>query len=487
MSWNWRVGFFRKIDNDFNPDLILSDALLVPQFFQALNEQSPKVVKYTASHLKEIIDIAIGRTPPSNDDEQKQCINILTKAPVIKEKFLKSSDLFNYLAESFSNKNLNYLPAVQLIQSLFEMTSGEALALLSDSSSFYSNLLNLLPSSSIHAFILDIFSKRVKFVINWAVQIEADKPLISFLVDEEPKVRCSLSILSTLVSILPSKSASMLRLASLDIISCIFTTGIEAPTNEVAYGAFHLLVIVYNNCDEDELFKISDFLQSKYHSMCQYIIRDKSFTKDKCALCELLNLVISASQTLSPEILDTISFLFDLFLENPTISFLHLVFYSIIQSLSNFDPEFTDFLTKHDVANKLLDVEQKRDQIKASFWGQCTQIEIIIKDKIQGDEKWNDYVQNTLDSRQKIMETEYGGEVPKIKTISSDSDLELQNYSIIKLGSELSKTSEKSSSSSDDNSDNSDEFVSYSEGEEDTASKEDTQNVEQKTDVEEKK
>ena len=206
----------------------------------------------------------------------------------------------------------------------------------------------------------------------------------------------------------------MLRIASPKIINHIFSTGIDAPTNEVAFGAFQLLVGICNNCDENkELIEIIDFLKSKSHALSQYITSNKSFTKDKRAACELLNLIISTSQTISQEILDTILFLFDLFFEYPTNSFLHQVFLSIVQSLTCLNTDFAEFSTKLQLVNKLLDIEKKRGTIMASFWGHCTQIELILKDKIKENEEWDKYVNDTLIPRDQIIKSNYGGEVPK--------------------------------------------------------------------------
>ena len=280
MSWTWRVGLFQRLDNEFKSDIDLSEALNMPQLLQALNDQSPRVVKYIIKHIKEIIDIAIGRTTPIEQKEQKQCINILTKSPVIKDNFYKSPDLINYLAESFNDDDLNYSPALNLFQSVIDLSSGSALAFLTDSSSFFQILLKLLPSPSVKSFLIEFFSHSHKPVVKWLIDIDADKFLYPLLFDEEPKVCCSLQLLIKLVSILPPESEPMKRIVSKESLLQIFNTGVDAPTIEVAYGSFQLLVTVCNNCDEKEDFeKVIEFLQTKSSQICKCLNSRGDFTK----------------------------------------------------------------------------------------------------------------------------------------------------------------------------------------------------------------
>ncbi|OHT05514.1 hypothetical protein TRFO_26707 [Tritrichomonas foetus] len=472
MSWTWRTEQYRKLESLFvqgTPEL--SDVLQEPQIIPALGEQSPNLVKYILAHLKDVIDIAIGRTHPSSENEQQICVNILLiRSPIIKDAIHKSAELFNYLAFSFE-KNLNYNPALQLLQSINDATSANSLQLISDPITFYKKLLKLLPCSAVHDFLVELFSRPMKAVEVWAESIEADKYLIPFLLFEEPKLRCALSILLALASIVNPKSESMKRLSSPENVSAIFDTGINSPTNEIAYGSFQLLVSICNRCDDSEtgnFLNIMKFFESKTNQLCMYITSDNSFTKDKRAACELLITVIATRSEISDEISQISSFLFDRFFENPTNSFLHMVFYNIIQALSS-QEGFLDFLQKTNFVNRILEIEEQRNDKMASFWGQLTAIELLLKDKVQNNEKWTQFVETILNPRDETIRKSYGGDLPKHNFLElTDSESNEMPYQCKFIDScDLSNYANKDSSSSSSSSSSSDnheedELVSYS-------------------------
>lgn len=474
MAWTWRElsGLFQRLDNEFKTDINLSDALSMPQLLQALNEQSPRVVKYIIKHIKEIIEIAIGKTAPTDPNDEKQCINILTKSPVIKDYFNKTPELFNYLINSFSTDEYNYLPLLNLLQGVIEKSTGSCLSLIRDSSTFFQMLLNLLPISYINSFLLDLFSHPYKNIVKWTVEIEADKHLYPFLFEEEPKMVCALSILNKLVNIFPSKSEPMKRITSKTVLSQIFSAGIDAPTNEAAYAAFRLIVTVCNQCDiEEELSEVIEFLDSKTDQITRYIVNGREFTKDKSALCELLNAVITVNPAVIPQILEMVNYLFDTFFKVRTNSFLHLTFFSIFETISKSDQEsFSQFVSSQKVVDRLLEMEEKREtDLMAAFWGFLTKMEIILRETVKDDERFDNFVSEKLVPRQSIIESNYGGEVPKVKVISSDSDQEMINF----FGIDLSKLKNLSSSDSESNSEEESEenLVSASDDEDDNGEK----------------
>ena len=436
MSLSWKSEQklrLEKLVDESHPTIL--ELLNDPHILSVIDFQSnrhKKLENYVLAHLKDVIDVAIGRTENVDSEIQKKAAQLLTRynrPNFIASRLSISGELFNYLSMSFE-KEYNFLPALQLFQQIILETDANILGLIKEPVALFKRLLKLLPSAPIHAFLLELMSPQhnLESVKKWMVQVEADVWLMPFLQYEESKLLAGLSILCALVEILDPKSEPMKRLASSETIKNIFDTGINSPTNDVAYGAFQLLVSICNRCDDSkdsgQLEGIVEFFKSQTHNLCQYIKSDEIFSRDKKAACELLITVIKTSD-LTPELIDFITYLFEKFFKFPYNSFLHLVILSIFDDFAEKEEAFSEFIKKNKVAEKFMEIEQKREELMASYWGPCTSIEKILKDKVKDNEEWTKFVETTLNPRLEILEKQYGGEVPKIKVfMSSDSDME---------------------------------------------------------------
>lgn len=398
----------------------LMKCLKIPQLVSAFNTRTPKIVNYVINHLKEIIDIAIGQTDVSDEEVRQTCIDILSsKTTSVKDAISQRPSLFNHLANRLISGSSNQNLILQLFQGLIEGTSGKCLNLLENPKLFFKSLLEFLPSPQVLNFILDIFGKSVQ---QWVDSIHGDEILLSFLEEsQEPVVCCILLILNELLTLSPSAEI-LRRLTRIAKISQLFDVGIESPTIKVAQLSFQLLISIFNRCHNNDFDMIAQYFASKSPQLCHYITCHKTFGLDKKAACEILNISLSPSYEISENLLNAISFVFDLFFEMPTNDFLHIACYNFFEGLSLFPELFSEFLEKHNVFDRLLEVENRRDTLKASFWGHCTQIELLLeKTGNHGPEQFCRFVEDVLKPRKEIMDKNYGGKLPRrARFLSSD-------------------------------------------------------------------
>ena len=423
MSWRSRDEFFHRLESQVQDGSLTLDQLLKEEnFLNALGQQLPNISNFVASHVKELIEVAIGLEKPTEGIESKRyLLALVSHNTQLTDSFSNNEEIVNFLANSIHSQ-IDYNSYFRILQ--YAIESGDFLNKIENPAAFFNALVDQIQNSSVFNFLITLCTKRIQPSIDWLTSVEADKVLLSRMYSEEQTVSSCLVLLN---KILDNTETNPLikRICTLENYNLIFDTGIDAPTAKIAQLSFRLLIQIINRSEETttapdqvSVFEsIMDKLDSTCSKLCEYVLRDTDFLGDKFAAIELIKSIVD-TQKIEPIVFDVAKFLFELFFKQPTNTFLHRSFLKLFQSILSLPSGYKEFIEKEQIIEKIIYEHENQTYITATFHGFLIQMATSISacscsEEIKAPKGWKNFIDKVVLPTRKRYNTNYGGRVPR--------------------------------------------------------------------------
>ena len=424
MSWRSRDELFHRLESQAEDGSItIPDLLKEENFLNALGQQLPKLSIFVASHVKELIEVAIGLNQPAEGiDRKKYLMALVSHNSILTDSFCDDPTIVNFLANAIYGK-IDYTSYFRILQ--YAIDSGDFLNKIENPSEFFNALVDQIKSWSVRTFLITLCSKRLQPIIDWLTKVEADTVLLNRLYGEEQTVAACLTLLNLFLTGAETNSL-VKRISTLENYSLIFDTGIDAPTAEIADLSFRILIQIINLADDtrtddktNSTFEcIMDKLDSTCGRICEYILRDEDFLGDKFNAIELIRTIVASHSTVEPCIFEVSSFLFEMFFKYPTNSFLHRSFLKLLKSLLQLDSGYKEFVESTKMMERLIYEHQNQTPVTTTFHGFIISMASELSEKasaglLVAPDGWKEFIDKTVLPTMKRYTTNYGGRVPR--------------------------------------------------------------------------
>lgn len=436
MSWIKRNEAFRKIDKLVSEDPSLSDFLHQENVMLAIGQQSANIMKYILTHLPEMIEIAVGKVDTADEIERTISMAILTSNfTQITNELTRNRKIIKIITQSFFDADIQIELVLKIFQVSIERNMGDVLSLLENPVQLFSKLFQSLSHWAVFDFLISLMSNQTGTYTNFFQAIEIDVLLINNVYFEEIIAKRSLCLLHTIVVAFGPKSIMLHRLTRDKNLQFLLNFGLDAPTRPVAQFSFLILIVLNIKCgstayEDDSIQTMHDHLvatiRNNHSRICTYLKTDSSFFSDKRYCAELLKLLVDdVSFELTDDVVGTISYLFNMSINNKTNSFLHIAFKDLFQSFIKHEAESSAFIKDNNLYSFILKEEQQRDNNLATYWCLISALESCLKAPTDDQpDEWKQFIQGPFADREKIIKSPYGGSAPvankSLTTFSSD-------------------------------------------------------------------
>ena len=280
----------------------------------------------------------------------------------------------------------------------------------------FANLLNYLTEDG-EPRILTFFEESA-----------ATEALLNSLSDNEERNIIIIKSIIRIIDLVDNDSPLLNPFNDNKNIEKLYIIGISSPNKALAGLAFKTIlqlcsyIEVDNSDDVVPLSNILTFVNSKLDEICDFIVKDTVFLDVKFHCVEIVS-GVSLTMDETPKCLFTVcEFLFNQVFLQPQHSFLHKSFLNLFEAIVNDTPEFAEFIDHCHMHERIVEAFSHRKETIANYWPYLFRLSEHIMDKGTCDQKWNDFIATTYTTMATIMNTDYGGPLPRDTDDDEDED-----------------------------------------------------------------
>lgn len=418
MFYNERSKFYNQIELLIEKSGIEFDELLsINDIQSAINQRLPNLKNYIIHHVSDLLNHSFSFEYDEN--VRNLCLSIIINSSDVKSEICKDKNLINCLINYFENEFIGKDNFYILLQNLIANFGCTFLKNLPSGKKFLEMIIKDIHFLSCYEFLIYIFYWDYDdLILKWLMKNDIDLILYSQLKKQSIEACRSMNLLVILLLDERESSFKIKKLSNIDIIKEILELALSSTMNEFSESAFNYIILISNQCDDtDEEGKESVFDQiiniitDNFQELCNYVQKDHSFQGNKKYAIELITTIISVQDEVNPFTFYFADFLFHLFLELKTNSFLHSSYFTFFQAFSN-AKNFLNYINKYKYIESLVKVLNDKDKIVASFWGHINQIieiinNLIIQKRITIKEEWINVIQKELKIKESILSQNY--------------------------------------------------------------------------------
>jgi hypothetical protein len=415
MSWTKRSESYRQIEKSITSGTVTLESLLhQAHLTQAIAQRSRVVVDFLRSHIRDVIHTVASAEKPM----QKLALSALTTSSgFLKDALLGDVGNLRTLLDDFYSPGSDQFALLQVMDHLLTATDGAWLADIPDPISFFRLIIDKIGNAHFYEFLFSVLWVKSGTADRFLFDIQFDR-LVFTIVEQGLGSVCverGFAILRFLIANNPQLSGNFAaRFRDPAKVSRVLGIGLDSATNSLAEAAFRFVLCL---CQGDLSAHFDDgvtVLKENCFRICLYIERDHTFTSDKRFATELLILVVSTRNIADPFVFTCAAFLFHLFFELPTNSFLHCSVLALVGALSRLPSGFPEFLASSDVKVEILRAVAARERTDAANWGAIQELAGIVN-KVEGlpqCAKWDRYIADVWSPTREIINADYGGRPP---------------------------------------------------------------------------
>lgn len=414
MFYNERSKFYEQIELLIDKSEIKFDDLLSIDGIQsAINQRLPNLKNYIVQHIPELLNH--GFSPEHNEDIRNTCLSIIVDSTDVKNAICKNTNhincILNFFERGFIEKNNFYI----IMQNLVSNSGHIFFKGLPDGKKFLQLVIQDIRLLSCYEFLIYIFYWDYDdLILNWLLENDIDLILYSLLKMQNIDSCRAMNLLVILLLDEREDISKINKLSNIKVIEEILELALSSTMHEFSESAFNYIILLTNKCDDtdedghESVFdQIINIITNNFQQLCNYVQKDHTFQGNKKYAIELITTIISVQDEVSPLVFYFADFLFHLFLELKTNSFLHSSYFTFFQAFSN-AKNFINYINKYKYVESLIKVILDKERITASFWGQITQIleiinNLIIHNQIDTKEEWTNIIQSELKYKQSII------------------------------------------------------------------------------------
>lgn len=436
MSFKTQSLFVKQIENEIEDNkLSLEDILSKVNLSIILNQKLPKLTNFLILHVRDIIEYSFIKD--TDEIIKNNAYSILLDFQPVRNIICKDPNLINLIIKSYLDDNKNTISLLNLLRRIVESSNALALHQIDQSSAFFQNLLNNLDKIYVREFLIFLVSHpSLAPFRKWLLDINANDLFYQKLNEDQSNFTQEkvLLILSKYILVVDKISQVLQKLASKSKISYILNLGLNNSKISLSKESFKYIYTLCQSISDSERMKssmseIRTLLSENCEKLCNFVQRDHQFHGDKQYAIELIILVVSFKTDAEKYIFNFAHFLFDLFIELKTNTFLHRSFLRFFRVLTAFKLDFARFVNSSKLMNRIVSLVDQKDSLLSSYWGHIYKISSIlnklIEDKqcdLEFDEKWQKYITEVYNVQHEIIKRNYGGQIPKNLNESDDAD-----------------------------------------------------------------
>lgn len=436
VTWNVTVNSFENITAIIDgPNCTIERLLNASNFSEALKRQHAKLVFFVNSNIVTFAKIAMNIIP--NDKSSLALRLLVTQIPAFSPKVSQNTDFIEYMSKflfelkDFSIIKLrNYCLTMQFF---IKLTNGNFLLQFTNGADLFIKLLEYEQYLCIYDLINYITSDGHPLFTKYLETINATNILWDHI-KKFRNDRIKYKFLTNVMSSISLDSEMLLFIADSDKFSIIFDDAVQTKDKYLSNSAMELIYEMCSHCDESESEDSSSlyqlvfmFLFDHLDQLSTFIADNSFFSSGKLKAIEIINGLLSIKEEMPQSVLDAAGSLFSQIFEYPLLSPLHCGCLSLFTVLSSTEIEydFEDFLTKFDVRNKIVHEFDNKSSDK-QYYGHLYKItELILENKSSKCvlDYWIQYIKGPFTEMQKIINSNYGGDVPsRIQSMTGFDD-----------------------------------------------------------------
>ena len=415
------------------PDCSLEMLAQESEVREAFRQQKGDLITFLVPHMNEILEIGLEEKKSDDEQLQKMCVFFLTTSCPSFSAQLSSNQLFLGKLTSFLTTTPHFSPSAiaafcGTLDNLVQESSGFVFKYFPEPDVFIKSFvqhLSLLPvSSCLRGWSEGITQATLEFF-----EKENVSSLVLKMLGQDPNVNASVLSILTEMTCMDLPNANLIQcLIEPESLQAFFEIAI-GESNSLSLLSFNLILELSGCCDandgvfpDEQSDAVFNFVYEHLTEICHYITKDAGFSTAKSRACEVIMDALTFVNQIPECVYGLLEVLWDRVFENPILSILHCSFLGLLSAIETKDKMI---FKRIDMRQRIADAFKHRDTTVACYWGHLFKTaEMIVDAENQPDTPcadWDEYVDGVYESMRFITESEYGGPLPSLDSISSSS------------------------------------------------------------------
>ena len=411
------------------------DIISHEKFMDDFRKQDATLHQYLLDHMKELANVALGIEQSRFHMGQQVCFSIITStSPPSFNKILATNQTFiQCLHDALFNQadfeGKKAAAFTRIFQHMLKTNNQCYIMDFPDKEKLFQRFVELIKYPAFANLLNYLTEVGEPRVLTFFEESGATETLLNAIGDNDEMNVILIKSIIRIIDLVDNDSPILNPFNDNKNIEKLYNIGISSQNKALAGVAFKTILQLCSYIEEGEnpddvvpLSNILTFVQSKLDEICNFIVRDTVFLDVKFHCVEIVS-GVSLMMDETPKCLFTVcEFLFNQLFLQPQHSFLHKSFLNLFEAIVNDTPEFAQFIDQCKMHERIVDAFAHRKEMIANYWPYLFRLSEHIMDKGTCDQNWKDFIATTYTGMATIMNTDYGGPLPRDTDDDEDED-----------------------------------------------------------------